>query len=150
MYRLVKTTTYTDLRNDLTAAQQTCARLEAECDAVRQRLDAVDAARVDAERGSARADGAMEVLRAQHLLDTEDRVVLRALLRTARRRQRQRVYVLFRHGVFHSVHESEDSAEHAAEAEGASPNGWTRMAAGTPAGEAAWRVQSLPLGEQQK
>ncbi|MYW61000.1 MULTISPECIES: hypothetical protein [unclassified Streptomyces] len=93
----------------------------------------------------------LEAARAQVLLDAEDRVALRALLRTARRQSRalDRVYVLFRYGRLHSLHASADSAEVAAEAEGAPRHGWTAHTPGAalpPATEMAWRIQPLPLG----
>lgn len=101
----------------------------------------------------AHAEGELAVLRAQALLDTEDRAALRALLRTARKNNRtDRVYVLFRRGALHSVHASIEAAEAAAEAEGAPRSGWTSHSPGAalpPAAEVAWRVQQLPLGGAQ-
>ncbi|MFJ3728656.1 hypothetical protein ACIPYQ_39655 [Streptomyces sp. NPDC090045] len=101
-----------------------------------------------AERDDARAEA--EEARAQVLLDAEDRVALRALLRTARRHAAaaDRVYVLFHRGRFHSVHTTADGAEAAAEAEGAPRDGWTATVPGAalpPACEVVWRVQPLPL-----
>ncbi|MEK8141751.1 hypothetical protein NKH18_01270 [Streptomyces sp. M10(2022)] len=97
-----------------------------------------------------RAEGALEILRAQHLLDTEDRAALRLLLRIARKQARptDRVFVLFRHGKLHSLHPTQDSAEIAAEAEGAPRSGWTADAPGAafpPASEVSWRIQQLPF-----
>jgi hypothetical protein len=99
---------------------------------------------------AARTEGELTALRAQHLLDTEDRVALRALLRTARRQQARgdRVYVLFHHGRLYGVYATQDAAEIAAEAEGAPRDGWTTQAPGAampPASEVTWRVQPLPL-----
>lgn len=106
------------------------------------------AARDDA----ARVRGELDALRSQHLLDTEDRVVLRMLLRTARKQQARtdRVHVLYRFGVVHSVHATRDAAETAAEDEGADRGGWTSPSTCcvTPpeASEIPWRIQSLMLG----
>ncbi|MDT0432897.1 hypothetical protein [Streptomyces salyersiae] len=99
----------------------------------------------------ARARGELGPLRAQHLLDIEDRVVLRTLLRTARRQRDRadRVHVLFRNGQLHSLHATSDAAEIAAEAEGAPRSGWTAHAPGAAlpsAAEVTWRIQQLPLG----
>ncbi|MFB4197741.1 hypothetical protein [Streptomyces carpaticus] len=116
---------------------------DAEADALRARLlaEAGERARLEAE---------VERLRAQVLLDAEDRVALRQLLKVVRKQDRRdRVYVLFRRGAFHSVHLSSQAAEEAAEAEGADRAGWTRLAPGAalpPASETDWRIQALPLG----
>ncbi|MFE2768774.1 hypothetical protein ACFXGD_21495 [Streptomyces albidoflavus] len=116
--------------------------------------------RVTRERDDARAErdqehAEVEAARAQVLLDAEDRVALRALLRTARRQSRalDRVHVLFRRGALHSIHASADSAEGAAEAEGAPRSGWTSLGPGAampPAAEVPWRIQPLPLGGVQE
>ncbi|MFF7553587.1 hypothetical protein ACFZA9_11955 [Streptomyces olivaceus] len=105
----------------------------------------------DARARAARAEGELATLRAQHLLDTEDRVVLRTLLRTARKKTRpaDRVHVLFQRGALHSIHATHDDAELAAEAEGAPRDGWTADKPGAgrpPAAEVTWRIQALPLG----
>jgi hypothetical protein len=120
----------------------------AESKAVVERL-LQDVARANGD--AARAEGRLEVLTAQHQLDTEDRATLRMLLRIARKQSRpaDRVYVLFRRGELHSLHATQESAEIAAEAEGAPRSGWTANKPGAalpPAAEVAWRVQSLPLG----
>ncbi|WP_103503934.1 hypothetical protein [Streptomyces sp. SM14] len=87
----------------------------------------------------------------QVLLDHEDRVVLRTLLRTARRqeqRDRDTVYLLHRRGELHSVHRSREGAETAAEGEGAAPDGWAPCPPGSkppsdsPAG---WRIEPVRL-----
>ncbi|MEU8943568.1 hypothetical protein AB0C97_36870 [Streptomyces goshikiensis] len=100
------------------------------------------------ERDAARKE--VEEARAQVLLDAEDRVALRALLRTARRQAAaDRVYVLFHRGRFHSVHDTVEAAEAAAEAEGAPRDGWTAWQPdpGAPApSEVVWRIQPRPLG----
>ncbi|MBB0245050.1 hypothetical protein FNQ90_13260 [Streptomyces alkaliphilus] len=169
MFRLVRTTT-------LRAATDRAAELEDTCTALTEAtatITALTTARDEAqqyadglhevlrqcagERDTARAElarleGELETLRAQQLLDTEDRAVLRMLLRTARKQRLDRldrVYVLFRYGALHSVHASLEAAEGTAEAEGASPDGWTshRPGAGMPsAAEVTWRVQPLALG----
>ncbi|MFF4771073.1 hypothetical protein ACFY1V_31650 [Streptomyces sp. NPDC001255] len=140
------------------------AQLRTQAEAIAERLEAVrerDAARAErdqlgAERTQlvAEAEQLREELaaaRAQVLLDAEDRVALRALLRTARRQENRanRVYVLFRYGALHSVHATNDAAEEAAEAEGAERSGWTSPAPGAAlpsATEISWRIQPLPLG----
>ncbi|MEV7512693.1 hypothetical protein AB0O57_32515 [Streptomyces sp. NPDC091201] len=113
---------------------------------LRQATAERDAAR--AERDAARTE--VEEARAQVLLDAEDRVALRALLRIVRRQAAaaERVWVLFHRGEFHSVHTTVDGAEAAAEAEGAPRGGWTATVPGTalsPAAEAVWRLVRLPL-----
>jgi len=87
---------------------------------------------------------------AQVLLDAEDRVALRTLLRMTRKLTgpTDRVYVLFRRGTLHSLHRSLEAAEKAAEAEGAPREGWTAGPPGAallPATEVVWRVQALSL-----
>ncbi|MEU3065041.1 hypothetical protein [Streptomyces subrutilus] len=113
---------------------------------IRQVTAERDAART--ERDAARTE--VEAARAQVLLDAEDRVALRALLRTARRQSAtaDRVYVLYRYGALHSLHRSMEAAEQAAEAEGAPRGGWTasRPGAALPsAAEVNWRIQPLAL-----
>ncbi|MFE7357570.1 hypothetical protein ACFU8Q_31590 [Streptomyces sp. NPDC057543] len=100
---------------------------------------------------AARLKGELETLRAQSLLDTEDRQALRTLLRITRKQSARadRVYVLFHQGELHSVHATPQAAESAAEAEGAPRSGWTAHTPGAalpPASEVLWRVQPLPLG----
>ncbi|MFE0688999.1 hypothetical protein ACFV0Z_12735 [Streptomyces xiamenensis] len=115
---------------------------EAEVDALRARLLAEGGER-------ARLEAEVERLRAQVLLDAEDRVALRQLLKAVRKDPRDRVYVLFRWGAFHSVHLSSQAAEETAETEGADRGGWTRLAPGAalpPASKIDWRIQALPLG----
>ncbi|MEV8347141.1 hypothetical protein [Streptomyces niveus] len=100
----------------------------------------------------AHARGELEPLRAQHVLDTEDRVTLRALLRVARKQQSgpDWVHVLYRFGAVHSVHATRDAAASAAEDEGAAPGGWTSQTRGgdnpQSAAEAPWRIEPLTLG----
>ncbi|MFH8477683.1 hypothetical protein [Streptomyces sp. NPDC018055] len=107
----------------------------------------LDQSRLDA----ARLEGELEALRAQVLLDTEDRQALRTLLRATRKQSQRadRVYVLFHRGRRHSVHPTVEAAEIAAEAEGAPRSGWTTHTPGAalpPACEVTWRVQPLPFG----
>ncbi|MCX5166387.1 hypothetical protein OOK39_46080 [Streptomyces sp. NBC_00264] len=142
----------TELRPLLAQAQQSAElatdsaiRTETTAETLREEL-------ARAITAAARAEGELTALRVQHLLDAEDRVALRMLLRTARKQQTRtgRVYVLYRHGALHSVHTTRDAAEIAAEAEGAPRDGWTSSATccATPYGapEAPWRIQTLPLG----
>ncbi|WP_405184867.1 hypothetical protein [Streptomyces albidoflavus] len=137
-----------ELTSQAETAQAAGLALRAELDDTHHTMTAL-AAEYAAELEAARAE--VEAARAQVLLDAEDRVALRALLRTARRQSRalDRVYVLFRHGRLHSLHASADSAEAAAEAESAPRHGWTAHTPGAalpPAAEMAWRIQPLPLG----
>lgn len=157
MFRIVRTSALraaldreAELRGELAAAKTqadlaTDAAIRAEN--VAEELQAA-LARHAADVG--RSEGELETLRAQTLLDTEDRAALRMLLRIARKQNRaDRVYALFRRGALHSVHATLEAAEAAAEAEGAPRSGWTSHAPGgalPPAAEAAWRVQPLPLG----
>ncbi|MFP8886815.1 hypothetical protein [Streptomyces mangrovi] len=161
MFRFIGSSTLAALRADQLTLATTRAELEAtrtaRTDAEHRAADAQireeDAANIlektRVELAAVRAE--LETLRAQHLLDAEDRVALRALLRTVRKQadRSDRVWVLFRHGELHSVHASVEAAEEAAEAEGAPRSGWTSHTPGAalpPAAEVAWRVQSLPLG----
>ncbi|MFJ2186296.1 hypothetical protein ACIOJG_37435 [Streptomyces anulatus] len=126
-----------DMGENLLRAQDTVETLEKQLAAARDDL--------------ARAQGELDALRPQHLLDTEDRVALRTLLRTARRQEARadRVHVLYHHGQLHSVHATRDAAEIAAESEGADRDGWTSpRASDVPSHvyEVAWRIQALTLG----
>ncbi|WP_069815311.1 hypothetical protein [Streptomyces sp. TP-A0874] len=103
---------------------------------------------------AARLQGELAALRAQSLLDTEDRQALRTLLRITRKQSARtdRVYVLFHRGQLHSLHTTLEAAETAAEAEGAARSGWTTHTPGAalpPASEVLWRVQPLALGGSQ-
>ncbi|MDP9616419.1 hypothetical protein [Streptomyces demainii] len=156
--RIVRTDTLQALRAELEQMrdQLAAARHEAELatdSAIRAETTAErlheDLLRVTAD--AARDAGELEILRAQTLLDTEDRATLRILLRTVRKQSpsANRVYALFRRGELHSIHASMEAAEAAAEAEGAPRSGWTSHTAGAalpPAREVEWRVQPLPLG----
>ncbi|OII61319.1 hypothetical protein BJP40_05980 [Streptomyces sp. CC53] len=164
MFRFVRTTTLAALHDDLERARQALETARQDRDQARaEAAAATDSAiraetavehqqhrldRAHTERG--RAEGELDALRAQVLLDTEDRAALRALLRATRKQQpADRVWVLFHHGHLHSIHATNEAAEAAAEAEGASPAGWTSHRPGAalpPAAEVAWRVQPLPLG----
>ncbi|MFJ9037452.1 hypothetical protein ACIRF8_12795 [Streptomyces sp. NPDC102406] len=125
-------------------ASDTVSRAEHTVDRLYQQL-------ADTRAALARAEGERDTLRAQNLLDTEDRAALRMLLRTARRQSRttDRVHVLFRYGALHSIHANHDGAEEAAEQLGAPRDGWTAEPPGAglpPASEVEWRIQPLPLG----
>ncbi|CAL9420975.1 hypothetical protein [Streptomyces sp. enrichment culture] len=165
MISIVRTRTLRALRADLAAAEAAAAEARTEAGQQQQAAEMANDAAVRAESAieelterlarahadTGRAEGELEALRAQVLLDTEDRAALRALLRTVRKQQAalDRVYVLFRRGALHSVHASLEAAEAAAEAEGASRSGWTTHPPGAampPAADVLWRVQPLPLG----
>ncbi|GGZ73023.1 hypothetical protein ACFOOM_01140 [Streptomyces echinoruber] len=135
---------------DAEAAQARAAAAQA--DAARHRDNATAAASTIGKLRAAlaRAEGELAVLRAQAHLDAEDRVVLRKLLSTARKQTtaRNEVAVLLRHGELHSVHATQQAAEAAAVADGAPPQGWVSVAAGTPlppAADVPWRVTVLPV-----
>ncbi|MGA4803621.1 hypothetical protein [Streptomyces lavendulocolor] len=162
MLRLIRTATLAALRSDLDAARRdrddartdaatandSAIRAEDVAQTQLRQLAQAHADRLRAEREAARAEGELTALRAQSLLDTEDRAALRALLRTARKARADRVYVLFRLGELHSIHASHDAAEAAAEEQGAPRDGWTTLPPGAalpPAHQVPWRVQSLPL-----
>ncbi|MFB8123166.1 hypothetical protein ACFVG1_22165 [Streptomyces bacillaris] len=165
MITLIRTRTLDDLRTDLSnhEADARAARAKAEQHELERDLatnaanragttveelrDALTRAITDA----ARLEGELEALRAQALLDTEDRQALRTLLRTTRKQNSRadRVYVLFHHGHLHSIHPTAEAAEIAAETEGAPRSNWTTHTPGAalpPACEVTWRVQPLPFG----
>lgn len=158
MIRIIRTSTLAALRSDQdNASRQPPAPQTNDCpatDALIRAETAVETLRqelADARAATARTEGERDALRAQHLLDTEDRAVLRMLLRTTRKQTRptDRVHVLFRHGALCSIHASHDAAEMAAEAHGAPRSGWTAAEPGAPlpaAAEVPWRIQALPLG----
>jgi hypothetical protein len=110
---------------------------------------------VTAERDEARAAveaGRTEVeeARAQVLLDAEDRVALRALLRMAKKQAAApaRVSVLFEKGSIHSLHASREAAELTAEAEGVSREGWLSHGHGEgarPVLETGWSIRTYSL-----
>ncbi|MEU0671345.1 hypothetical protein ABZ330_00335 [Streptomyces sp. NPDC006172] len=146
MIRLIRTRTLDALRTDRAAQTATDATIQSEVTIQRLQQELADA-RAD----TARAEGERDALRAQHLLDAEDRVALRMLLRTARKQTAtlDRVYVLFRLGQLHSIHASQDSAEATAESQGAARDRWTATPPGAampPASEVQWRIQPLPVG----
>ncbi|MFE7410213.1 hypothetical protein [Streptomyces laurentii] len=109
----------------------------------------------EATAGVARLEGELETLRAQSLLDTEDRQALRTLLRATRKQNARadRVFVLLRFGDLHSVHATRDAAEIAAEAEGAPRSGWftpsTHGETPAPAAGVPWVIRPVPLGGTQ-
>lgn len=164
MISIVRTRTLRALRSDLVDAETRAAAARTDADQHRQAAEMANDAAIRAELAmeelherlarahadAGRVEGELEALRAQNFLDTEDRAVMRMLLRTARKQVRaDRVFVLFHRGVLHSVHATLEAAEAAAEAEGAPRAGWTTHAPGAampPAAEVVWRVQPLPLG----
>jgi chromosome segregation ATPase len=142
-------------REYMTRAEQHADRLHDDLAAERRRADALaeQAALLttEGERLREELDQVREQLAAAEHLDAEDRVALRMLLRAARRQagRADRVYVLWRYGRLHSLHATQESAEDAAEAEGAPRSAWVTNQPGAalpPASEVAWRVQPLPLG----
>ncbi|MFB7131417.1 hypothetical protein ACFCZY_07065 [Streptomyces sp. NPDC056237] len=168
MIRIVRTRALNALRTSLTEAQTTAsvAREEAEQhqwaselandSAIRAEtaLEKLQTAALQRAVDVAHLEGELETLRAQSLLDTEDRQALRTLLRVARKQaaRTDRVYVLLHFGEVHSVHATWDAAEIAAEAEGAPRTGWTSLATlddgtPTPASGVSWRIRQLPLGD---
>jgi chromosome segregation ATPase len=165
MIAVVRSRTLHDLRADVVEAEAAAAAARAEAEQRRQEGERATDSAIRAESAveelqtalarttadAARLEGELETLRAQSLLDTEDRQALRTLLRITRKQSglADRVYVLFHHGQLHSVHATMDAAESAAEAEGAPREGWTAHTPGAalpPASEVLWRVQPLPLG----
>ncbi|MFB7077972.1 hypothetical protein [Streptomyces sp. NPDC056308] len=165
MIAIVRTRTLHALRDSLTEAETATAAARAEAEQHRKEGEITADSAIRAEialeelratlartiADAARLEGELETLRAQSLLDTEDRQALRTLLRTTRKQNSRadRVYVLFHHGQLHSVHATPEAAEIAAEAEGAPRDGWTAHTPGAalpPACEVLWRVQPLPLG----
>lgn len=130
-------TAATDMGENLLRCQDLVETLEKDLAAARDDL--------------ARAQGELSVLRSQQLLDTEDRAVLRMLLRTARKQDAQatRVHILFRYGRPHSAHATWEAASAAAESEGADRQGWTVPSTtdeARPPNEIAWRIESVRLG----
>ncbi|WP_406189007.1 hypothetical protein OH791_14830 [Streptomyces anulatus] len=165
MITLIRTRILDDLRADLTnrEADARAARAKGEQHELERDLatnaairagitvEELRAALTRATQDAARLEGELETLRAQSLLDTEDRQALRTLLRTTRKQNSRadRVYVLFHHGNLHSIHPTVEAAEIAAEAEGAPRSSWTTHTPGAalpPAREVTWRVQPLPFG----
>ncbi|MFE4660912.1 hypothetical protein ACFRFJ_30000 [Streptomyces hydrogenans] len=136
----------------LTAQLDAAQVAQAETDVQYAGLHAV-IRQVTAERDDARAEAAaalaeVEEARAQVLLDAEDRVALRALLRIAKKGADplSTVFALFESGRLHSVHLSRDDAHAAAEARGAAPGGWVPgTECSVPMEDVAWRVEPLPL-----
>ena len=162
MLRVIRTSTWREINSQIVELHNRaeCERgraeeLVAELDTRNSQIveDATELLRKElnaAREALAYARGEHETLRAQHLLDTEDRVTLRMLLRTTRRQAHplDRVYVLFQHGRLHSVHATRDAAEITAEAEGAPRSGWSSDAPGAalpPAADVLWRIQPLTL-----
>ncbi|MGW6617832.1 hypothetical protein ACWGA0_30815 [Streptomyces erythrochromogenes] len=168
MIRIVRTSTYDALHTDRAAHDRTRLDLDrARSDLTAHRAHAGEARRLTeeaaqqlvrqatAERDEARAErdalrAELDAARAQVLLDAEDRVALRMLLRSVRKQAAppERVYALFHHGALRSLHRSAEAAERAAEAEGAPRGAWTEVPPGAscpPACEVVWRVQPLAV-----
>ncbi|WOI58625.1 hypothetical protein [Streptomyces fradiae] len=165
MITLVRTRTLRALRADLADAETRAAAARTDANQHQQAAELANDSAIRAEStieelqdrlrrtiaNEARAVGELAALRAQTLLDTEDRAALRMLLRTVRKQAAalDRVYVLFHRGALHSVHASMAAAEAAAEAEGAPRSGWTAHAPGAAlpaAAEVTWCVRPVPLG----
>ncbi|MFJ2790641.1 hypothetical protein ACIPDW_08205 [Streptomyces sp. NPDC087290] len=167
MIRIVRTSTLTALHTSLTEAQTAASVAREEADQQRWASELATDSAIRAENALeklqttalqqavdvAHLTGELEALRAQSLLDTEDRQALRTLLRVARKQASRAayVYVLLHFGEVHSVHATWDAAEIAAEAEGAPRTGWTSLATlddgtPTPASGVSWRIRQLPLG----
>ncbi|MFF3190529.1 hypothetical protein [Streptomyces misionensis] len=150
MIRIMRAATLAALHTETEAARAEAARSVKDAAAAAEETVRARADLADLRATLARVEGELTHLRTQQHLDAEDRVALRMLLRTARKQMaaRDQVYVLFRRGELHSIHASQESAEGAAEAEGASRDGWVAFASGAsvpPAAEVAWRVQRLPF-----
>ncbi|WP_008411501.1 hypothetical protein [Streptomyces sp. SM8] len=130
-----------DLRRDI--ARDRAERHEV-TESLRHQLAEARAALIAAET---ERDG----LRAQQLLDTEDRAALRLLLRTARKQQAgpSQVYVLTRDRAYHSAHITRDAAMDAAAAAGAPCDGWSShpVDAEPPQGSTSWSIRTVPLGD---
>ncbi|MFE2941013.1 hypothetical protein ACFXKG_18410 [Streptomyces sp. NPDC059255] len=163
MFRIIRTKNLAALRADRDQAHADLAALQAEAAALRTGAERATDSAIRAElltgelreqlatatAGAARVEGELSALRTQQLLDTEDRAVLRALLRNARKQQLDRVYVLFRNGDLHSVHISPATAEDTAEKEGASST-WTVRETARPSAEPApWSIGRFPLQRTQ-
>ncbi|MFD9351582.1 hypothetical protein ACFWCO_23470 [Streptomyces diastaticus] len=151
-FRRSRTTTEMDvlagLRDDIAALRGDVTRVRTDQDTVTESLrHQLTEARAALVAAQTERDG----LRAQQLLDTEDRAVLRALLRTARKQQAgpSQVYVLTRDGGFLSAHVTRDAAIEAAEADGAARDGWSSYPADAkpPQGGTFWLVRPVPLGD---
>ncbi|WP_318203006.1 hypothetical protein [Streptomyces sp. SCL15-4] len=163
MIAIVRTRTMRALRADLAAAESAAETARALAEQHRREAEFATDSAIRAETtledlrdaharsiaDGARAEGELKALRAQALLDTEDRAALRMLLRQARKAAGPRhVYVLLQRDRFHSVHESREAAEDAAERDGAPRDGWlTQGGPGTqhPDAEVLWRIQPVPL-----
>ncbi|MEU9605047.1 hypothetical protein [Streptomyces sp. NPDC048057] len=166
MIALIRTRTLNTLRECLAEAETEAEAARAEAELCLEQsgnmLDVASRAEEEAEELRAALDqamvdvahleGEMEALRAQSVLDTEDRQALRTLLRIVRKQSARAdlVYVLFRSGELHSVHATQDAAQIAAEAEGARRDGWTTStapcAAPVVASEIPWNIRPVHLG----
>ncbi|MGW1354352.1 hypothetical protein ACWCQE_34520, partial [Streptomyces sp. NPDC002409] len=135
MIALVRTRTLNALRTDLAEAQTAASAAREEAEQHKWASELANDSAIRAETALeklqttalqravdvAHLTGELEALRAQSLLDTEDREALRTLLRTTRKQNSRAdcVYVLLHFGEVHSVHTTWEEAETAAEAEGA-------------------------------
>ncbi|MFH8518239.1 hypothetical protein ACH4CE_24750 [Streptomyces gelaticus] len=165
MIRIVRTRTLNALHTNLTEAQTATSAAREEADQQRWASELATDSAIRAEAALeklqtaglqqavdvAHLQGELETLRAQSLLDTEDRQALRTLLRVARKQATRAayVYVLLRFGEVHSVHTTRDEAEIAAESEGAPRDGWVSHSTHgtTPAAaETNWRIHPVKLG----
>ncbi|MBA0054024.1 hypothetical protein E0L36_25185 [Streptomyces sp. AJS327] len=141
-------------RERLGEVSELLARREAE---VAELVAEVRQAEADQKGMAARlavAEAERDEARARPALEHEDQVALRALLRQARRQARKvpHVFVLYQRGRLHSLHSTVESAEAAAEAEGAPHSGWAPHIPGeslSPAAEVAWRICPMALGGAQ-
>ncbi|ODA69535.1 hypothetical protein [Streptomyces sp. AVP053U2] len=153
MITIVRTRTLRALRASITEAETAAKAARTDDSAIRTEtaLEDLHAQHAALTAAAARDAGELQTLRAQHLLDTEDRAVLRTLLRTARKTAaaQQHVFVLMQRGALHSVHATREDAEQAAERDGAHPDGWLTQGVldtDAPAYEVAWRIQPMPIG----
>lgn len=158
MIAIVRTRTLRALRTGLAEAEAatTAARSETETatDSATRAENALEELRgthASSLAQAAHAQGELDTLRTQTLLDTEDRAALRMLLRTVRKQAGPRqVFVLLHRGRFHSVHGTREAAEKAAELDGAHPDGWLTQGepgAQVPDAEALWRIRPTALAE---
>ncbi|MEV6803162.1 hypothetical protein [Streptomyces sp. NPDC051132] len=164
MIAIVRTRALRTLRASLATAETQAETARALAEQLEQEVQIVAESAIRAETAledlrnaharsiadGARAEGELKALRAQALLDTEDRAALRMLLRQARKTAAgpRHVYVLLQRGRFHSVHETREAAEEAAERDGAPRDGWLTQGgpgARHPDAEVLWCIQPVPL-----
>lgn len=153
MIRVIRTRTLRALREDAAEAARSEEGAQTYSDEATKWHRRYEEEVVRADEAEAAAEALREELataREQQLLDAEDRVALRMLLRTARKQAvgRDWAFLLWRWGQLHSAHASAESAEAAAEAEGAAPDGWTPQMSGVPDTEVQWRMQPVRLASR--